>query len=72
MSVFAAALGVGCDHCHVPWRWESDEKPTKVTARLMMAIFDEIPRYFEDSRQPVTQCYMCHQGSPKPERHPRE
>jgi hypothetical protein len=31
MSVFAAALGVSCDHCHVPGRWESDEKPAKNT-----------------------------------------
>src|SRR5450432_3964154 len=27
MSIFAAALGVGCEHCHVAGRWDSDEKP---------------------------------------------
>jgi hypothetical protein len=70
MSIFAAALGVGCEHCHVAGRWDSDEKPAKVTARLMLGMFDEIPHYFDDSRQPVMQCYTCHQGSPKPERQP--
>lgn len=70
MSIFAAALGVGCEHCHVRGRWDSDEKPAKVTARLMLEMFNEIPRYFEQSRQPSMQCYTCHQGSPKPERHP--
>jgi hypothetical protein len=70
MSIFAAALGVGCEHCHVPGRWDLDEKPAKVTARLMLGILDEIPRYFEKNQQPVMQCYTCHQGSPKPQRHP--
>ena len=69
MSIFAAALGVGCEHCHVPGRWDSDEKPAKVTARLMLEMFNEIPRYFDESQQPIMQCYTCHQGSPKPERH---
>jgi hypothetical protein len=70
MSIFAAALGVGCDHCHVPGRWDSDEKPAKVTARLMLGLFDEIPHYFEASRQPSMQCFSCHQGSVRPERRP--
>jgi hypothetical protein len=69
MSIFAAALGVGCEHCHVPGLWDSDKKPAKATARRMLAMFNEIPRYFEESRQPIMQCYTCHQGSPKPQRH---
>jgi hypothetical protein len=67
MSVFAAALGVSCDHCHVVGRWDSDDKPAKRTARLMLRLFDEIPTYFEKSRQPGMQCYTCHQGSPQPQ-----
>jgi hypothetical protein len=67
MSVFAGALGVSCDHCHVDGRWDSDAKPAKVTARLMLRLFSEIPTYFEASRQPSMQCYTCHQGSPKPQ-----
>jgi Photosynthetic reaction centre cytochrome C subunit len=67
MSVFAAVLGVGCDHCHVPERWESDEKAAKETARLMLRLFPEIPRYFEGGPIPSMQCFTCHQGSPKPQ-----
>jgi len=70
MSVFAGALGVSCDYCHVPGHWDSDDKPAKRTARLMLRLFDEIPPYFEKSRQLSMQCYTCHQGSPKPEHVP--
>ena len=63
MSVFAAALGVSCEHCHVAGHWESDDKAAKRTARVMLRLFDEIPGYFEKSRQPGMQCYTCHQGS---------
>jgi hypothetical protein len=70
MSVFAAALGVSCDHCHVPGHWESDDKEAKRTARVMLRLFDEIPGYFEKSRQPGMQCYTCHQGSVMVEKSP--
>jgi hypothetical protein len=70
MSVFAGALGVSCDYCHVPGRWDSDEKPTKVKARIMLRLFDEIPSYFEQRRQLSMQCYTCHQGSAKPQQAP--
>ncbi|HLY19633.1 MAG TPA: photosynthetic reaction center cytochrome c subunit family protein [Bryobacteraceae bacterium] len=49
MSVFAAALGVSCEYCHVPGHWESDEKPAKSTARIMLGLFREIPAYFDSS-----------------------
>lgn len=66
MSVFAAALGVGCDYCHVPGQWESDAKTKKQTARLMLGLFSEIPKYFDGAKTPSLQCFTCHQGSPKP------
>jgi hypothetical protein len=70
MSVFAGALGVSCDYCHIEGQWDSDAKPTKKTARTMLGLFAEIPNYFESSRQPSMQCYTCHQGAPKPQRRP--
>jgi hypothetical protein len=70
MSIYASALGVSCDYCHVPGDWESDEKPAKRTARRMITMFTEFPKYFEGSRQPSMQCYTCHHGSAKPERQP--
>jgi hypothetical protein len=67
MSVRSASLGVDCSHCHEGDR-AADTKPAKAMVAKMMPIFDEIPKYFDDSRRPVTQCFMCHQGRPKPER----
>jgi hypothetical protein len=70
MSVFAGALGVSCDYCHIEGEWESDARAAKRTARTMLGLFAEIPRYFESSRQPGMQCYTCHQGAAKPQRGP--
>jgi hypothetical protein len=67
MSVFAAALDVSCEYCHVAGQWDSDAKPAKKTARRMLGLFAEIPQYFDSSRQLRMQCYTCHQGSPKPQ-----
>lgn len=67
MSVYAASLGVDCSHCHDTDRKANTKAPKAMVAR-MLPIFDEIPKHFDDSRRPVTQCYMCHQGSTKPPR----
>jgi Photosynthetic reaction centre cytochrome C subunit len=69
MSVYAASLGVGCSFCHDADRATSG-KPAKAMVARMLPIFDEIPKHFEPSRVPVTQCFMCHQGKVKPEREP--
>jgi hypothetical protein len=71
MSIYGAALGVTCEHCHVPGEWASDEKAAKRTARKMLGLFTEIPAYFDTARQPSMQCYTCHQGSVKPQRQPQ-
>ncbi len=70
MSVFAAALNVGCEHCHVAGEWDSDAKPAKQTARKMIGLFKEIAGYYEANNQPSMQCYSCHQGAVKPLRQP--
>ena len=67
MSVYSASLGVDCSHCHETDR-SLNTKPPKAIVAKMLPIFDEIPKYFDDTRRPVTQCYMCHQGKIKPER----
>lgn len=67
MSIYAASLGVDCSYCHEADRAANTKAPKTMVAR-MLPIFDEIPKYFGDSRKPVTQCYMCHQGKTKPER----
>ena len=67
MSVYAASLGVDCTHCHETDR-RLNTKPPKAMVARMLAVFDEIPKHFDASRQPQTQCFMCHQGRLTPER----
>lgn len=68
MSVYAASLGVDCSHCHEADRALNTKAPKAMVAR-MLSIFEEIPKHFDKAvRMPRTQCYMCHQGSVKPER----
>ena len=71
MSVYSASLGVECSHCHEAGNWAAATKPAHAMVDKMMPIFDEIPKHFDQSRMPTTQCYMCHQGKPKPERAPQ-
>ena len=68
MSVYAASLGVACTHCHEDGDWAAATRPAHAMVARMLPIFDEIPKYFESSRQPRTQCYMCHQGQTTPQR----
>ncbi len=70
MSVYTASLGVECSYCHGANRADN-AKPAKAMVARMSAMFTEIPKYFDESRQPRTQCFMCHQGAVKPEREPR-
>ena len=45
----------------------ANTKAPKAMVATMANIFEDIPTYFA-SRQPVTQCYMCHQGRISPEK----
>jgi hypothetical protein len=67
MSVYAASLGVDCEHCHDGDR-SLNTKPAKGMVARMLPVFDEIPKHFTQSRMPTTQCFMCHQGKIAPER----
>jgi len=71
MSVYSASLGVECSHCHEPGSFTAPTKPAYGMVAKMLPIFDEIPKHFEQSRMPNTQCYMCHQGKRIPERRPK-
>ena len=71
MSVYSASLGVECSHCHEAGNWAATTKPAHAMVEKMLPIFDEIPKHFDESRRPTTQCYMCHQGRRIPERQPR-
>jgi len=71
MSVYAASLGAECTHCHEAGNWAATTKSPHAMVSRMLPIFDEIPKHFDKAvRMPSTQCYMCHQGKPKPARSP--
>jgi hypothetical protein len=69
---FARSLGVNCTHCHVPDKWESEEKPQKQIAREMSAmaarINGEMLKGIKDlkSAAPTINCTTCHRGELKP------
>jgi hypothetical protein len=69
MRTFPIALGVenqgGCNFCHEADR-SLDTKPTKVKAREMLEMVNDINAKFGDGKVHVT-CWTCHQGSTKPE-----
>ena len=69
---FTVALGVDCTHCHVPGKWDSDDKPTKQIAREMSAMLDAINNdYLKKipnlrSTNPQVNCTTCHRGHRRP------
>jgi len=69
---FARSLGVNCTHCHVPEKWESEDKPQKQIARDMSAmvgrINGELLKSVKNlkSEQPAINCTTCHRGEIKP------
>ena len=70
---FGRSLGVSCGFCHVPGKWDLDDKEEKNTARLMFAMVQTINRDYiskvpHDSvgPQPVVNCFTCHRGNSRP------
>jgi tetratricopeptide (TPR) repeat protein len=77
MQNFSAALGVGCEHCHVenagaPPDFASDDKKEKDQARAMMHITQDLnaklPMEFGMPANELTRigCITCHRGVPEP------
>jgi hypothetical protein len=64
MSFISASLGVDCSYCHTPPAMEKDDKPTKETARRMLAMVSEINKTFADKM--VVSCATCHRGRTQP------
>jgi hypothetical protein len=69
---FARSLGVNCTHCHIPDKWEAEDKPQKQIAREMSAmvatINKELLRNIKNlkSETPIVNCTTCHRGDVKP------
>jgi hypothetical protein len=79
MRQYERELGVSCNYCHVEDRdtgvidYSSDDNPRKHTARIMIAMLDDInskhmAQLAGDRRysEPVT-CGSCHQGRANPQ-----
>lgn len=69
MQYITAALGVECEYCHDTKHFDSDDKPTKTTARKMMQMMFAIDKDNFNGRREVT-CYTCHRGAAKGESMP--
>ena len=68
MHIMEGELGVDCVYCHVSHDGSTfyrDDRPTKQTARKMMAMVNEINKNTFGGQQVVT-CYTCHQGHTQP------
>ena len=70
---FGRSLGVSCGFCHVPGKWDLDDKEEKNTARLMFAMVQTLKRDYiskvpRDSGgpTPVVNCFTCHRGNSRP------
>lgn len=69
---YARSLGVNCTHCHVPGKWESDEKPQKGIARemtgMVFQINGDILKKIKNLKgpNPTVNCTTCHRGEIKP------
>jgi hypothetical protein len=69
---YARSLGVNCTHCHVPDKWESEDKTQKQTARDMWAMMGKINTELLKniknlkSATPAVNCTTCHRGQVTP------
>lgn len=73
MEKWSEALGVSCDHCHVPNEWHQDVKPEKEIARQMVEFGEKVNAELRKikglkSEKPLVNCYSCHRGEMKPSR----
>jgi hypothetical protein len=69
---YARSLGVNCTHCHVPDKWESEEKAPKQIAREMSSMVTRLNGELLagiknlKSETPTINCTTCHRGEIKP------
>jgi photosynthetic reaction center cytochrome c subunit len=69
---FGRSLGVSCGFCHVPGKWDLDDKEEKSTARLMFAMVQTINKDYmskvpnDRGVAPVVNCFTCHRGNARP------
>lgn len=67
MEKWSEALGVGCEHCHIPNEWHQDLKPEKEIARQMVEMGERLNAELRKikglkSEKPTINCFSCHRG----------
>lgn len=72
MDGFAEQLGVRCTFCHVPDKFDLDERPHKADARRMIKMVMDLKakkaEYFGPrAKETVVTCGLCHKGKAEPE-----
>ena len=68
ISQWVAPPEQGCNYCHNPANMASDEKYTKVVARRMIQMTQNInSRWTSHVQQTGVTCYTCHRGNAVPE-----
>jgi len=65
MQFISASLGVECNYCHTPQKFDDDSAKTKGVARNMIRMVMAINKENFDGKREVT-CYSCHHGSADP------
>ena len=67
MQGVSAALGVQCNHCHIPREFAKDDVPAKAVARSMikmvMNMREHKDEFLPDGRDGKINCWTCHRGS---------
>jgi hypothetical protein len=65
MREYNTGLRVGCEYCHMPADYATDDSANKVIARQMILLTRDINAKYFGGLEQVT-CFSCHQGSQKP------
>jgi photosynthetic reaction center cytochrome c subunit len=67
MTQWVAPADQGCNYCHNPENLASDEKYTKIVARRMVQMTQNInSRWSNHVQETGVTCYTCHRGNPVP------
>ncbi len=68
ITLWVAPPEQGCNYCHNPENMASDEKYTKIVARRMVQMTQNInSRWASHVKQTGVTCYTCHRGNAVPE-----
>src|SRR5262245_27054855 len=66
MNYMAGALGVSCNHCHVPNQFAKDDKPTKELARRHILMTRSLNENTFAGQNTIN-CVTCHRGETRPD-----